>query len=52
MSKENDNRVLSRMGARQLTRSEIERVTGAQTSTIGTLILTGNIHNPDRHVDE
>ncbi len=52
MSKENNYRVLSRMGARQLTRSEIERVTGALTSTIGTLILTGNISNPDRHLDE
>jgi hypothetical protein len=52
MSKENNNRVLSRMGARQLTQSEIERVAGAQTSSIGTLILTGNISNPDRHLDE
>lgn len=46
MSKENNNRVLSRMGARQLTQSEIEQVAGTLTSSIGTLILTGNISNP------
>jgi hypothetical protein len=52
MSKENNHRTLSRMGARQLTPSELEQIAGAQTSSIGTLILTGNIHNPDRHLDE
>ena len=51
MSNDNSNRVLTRMGARQLTRNEVERVTGAQTSFIGTLILTGSISNPDRHRD-
>ena len=52
MSNNNENRVLNRMGARQLTRNEVERVAGAQTSSIGTLILTGNISHPDRHLDE
>ena len=50
MPNDNDNRVLSRIGARQLTRNEMDEVTGG-SSTLMTLILTGSISNPDRHVD-
>jgi hypothetical protein len=50
MSNHNDNRVLGRMGARQLTENEVDEVTGG-SSGLMTLILTGSIKNPDRHVD-
>ncbi|HEY7402261.1 MAG TPA: hypothetical protein VIB39_01970 [Candidatus Angelobacter sp.] len=51
MSKENNNRVLSRMGARQLTQGEIEGVTGARISILS-VIRTGTASNPDFTLDE
>lgn len=51
MSNENNNRVLSRMGARQLTKNEIEQVTGARTITIASVIFTGPVNHPDERVD-
>jgi hypothetical protein len=52
MSQENNNRVLSRMGARQLTQREIERVNGARTISILSVIHTGSASNPDFTLDE
>lgn len=51
MSNENNNRVLSRMGAHQLTQNEIEQVTGARLITIASVILTGPVNKPDQHLD-
>jgi hypothetical protein len=52
MSKEHDNRVLSRMGARQLTQGEIARVAGARTISILSVIRTSPASNPDFTLDE
>lgn len=51
MSNENNNRVLNRMGARQLTENEIERVTGAKL-TFASVQATGPINNPDETFDQ
>jgi hypothetical protein len=51
MSNENNNRVLSRMGARQLTRNEIDEVTGALAATLLSVILTSPASNPDHRLD-
>ena len=50
MSNDNDNRVLSRMGARQLTQNEVERVAGGKF-TRASLILTGPVSDPDESID-
>jgi len=48
----NENRVLSRMGARQLTRNEIEQIAaGAGGFTHASHTLTGPASNPDTGVD-
>jgi len=52
MSSENNNRVLSRMGARQLTQNEIEQVTGARISSLLSVIITGSEGNRDERLDE
>jgi hypothetical protein len=52
MSNENNNRVLSRMGARQLTQEEIDKIGGGFVPTRLTVFLTGSVANPDRNVDE
>jgi hypothetical protein len=49
MSNENNNRVLTRMGARQLTQNEIEQVTGARISSLLSVIIT---HSATGAVDE
>ncbi len=50
MSNENNNRVLSRMGARQLTQDEIEGIYGG-IPTLLSVILTSPASNPDRRLD-
>jgi hypothetical protein len=50
MSNENNNRVLSRMGARQLTENEIEETFGG-VATLLSVILTAPASNPDRRLD-
>lgn len=52
MSNETNNRVLSRMGARQLTNNEVEQVGGARTFSILSVIRTGTAANPDFSLDE
>lgn len=50
MSNENNNRVLSRMGARKLTENEIDRIYGG-IPTLLSVMLTLPATNPDRHLD-
>ena len=50
MSKNNDNRVLCRVGARQLTQNEMEQVAGAGF-TRASLTGTNTMHNPDTDMD-
>ena len=47
----NNNRVLSRMGARQLTPSEIEHV-AAGANTLASSLATGPVSNPDDILDQ
>ena len=51
MSNNNENRVLSRMGARQLTQNEVERVAGGKF-TFATAMITGTTNNPDDTFDQ
>jgi hypothetical protein len=51
MSNDNNNRVITRIGARQLTQNEIEQVGGARLSTFASVIFTGPINNPDESLD-
>ena len=50
MSDDNNNRVLGRMGARQLTQNEIENTVGGG-ATLLSVILTSPASNPDRRLD-
>ncbi|HEY2169110.1 MAG TPA: hypothetical protein VGJ30_05750 [Candidatus Angelobacter sp.] len=50
MSNDN-NRVLVRKGAHQLTQAEIEQVTGAKL-TVATDLPTGPISSPDEMLDQ
>jgi hypothetical protein len=52
MSNNHSNRVLSRMGARELTPSEIDRIGGGFVPTRLTAMLTAPVTNPDRNIDE
>lgn len=51
MSNNNENRVLNRMGARQLTPNEIEQVAAAKL-TLASELLTGPVSNPDDILDQ
>ena len=52
MSHKNDNRVLGRRGARQLTPDELAQITGAGGPfTRASLTGTNTINNPDRDMD-
>jgi hypothetical protein len=52
LSKNNNNRVLNRMGARQLTQNEIEQIAGGGGgNTRASLTMTGPAHNPDTGMD-
>jgi hypothetical protein len=50
MSNEN-NRVLTRRGARQLTQTELEQITGS-AATVATALPTGTPHSPDTMLDQ
>jgi hypothetical protein len=50
MSNDNQNRVLNRVGAHELTAEEIDRVAGAKL-TFASVIITGPISNPDELLD-
>lgn len=47
MSIGSNNRVLSRMGARQLTQKEMEQIAGGGRNTHASLTMTGTVSNPD-----
>jgi hypothetical protein len=51
MSNNNENRVLSRIGARQLTPNEIEQVAAAKL-TFASVLVTGPVNNPDETFDQ
>jgi hypothetical protein len=51
MSNDNNNRVLTRRGAYQLTQEEIEQITGGKL-TVATDLPTGPISNPDDMLDQ
>jgi hypothetical protein len=51
MSNNNDNRVLIRMGARQLTQDEVEQVAGGKL-TFASVLATGPVNNPDETFDQ
>jgi hypothetical protein len=52
MSNNNDNRVLSRIGARQLTSDELEQINGAGGPfTRASLTGTNAMHSPDTDMD-
>jgi len=51
MSNNNENRVLSRMGARQLTQNEVEQVAGGKL-TFASVLITGPVNNPDDTFDQ
>lgn len=42
-----NHRVLSRMGARQLTQNGLEQIAGGDRNTHVSLVLTGPVSNPD-----
>jgi hypothetical protein len=50
MSNNNENRVLSRMGARQLTQNEVEQIAGGGF-TRASLTGTNTIQSPDTDMD-
>lgn len=52
MSNDNDQRVLGRVGARQLTKKETEQIAGSGGgNTRASLTLTGPASNPDTGMD-
>lgn len=53
MSSENNNRVLIRMGARQLSENEVEQVAGARISSLLSVIITHSATgSTDERLDE
>jgi len=51
MSNENNKRVITRMGAHQLTEAELEQVAAAKL-TLASDLPTGPISNPDDVLDQ
>jgi hypothetical protein len=52
MPNDNNNRVLSRMGARKLSQNEVEEVgAGLSAATLGSVLVTGPSSNPDLGLD-
>lgn len=51
MSNENNNRVLTRVGARKLSQSELDEILGGLIPTRLTTLVTGPSSNPDHTVD-
>lgn len=47
MSSNDQNRVLNRVGARELTQAETEKIAGSRTSTVATAICTLPGQNSD-----
>ncbi len=51
MSNKDNNRVLNRIGAHELTPGEVQKVTGGFIPTLLSVILTGPVGNPDERLD-
>ncbi|HEY6348244.1 MAG TPA: hypothetical protein VI636_02430 [Candidatus Angelobacter sp.] len=51
MPSNNGNRVLSRMGARELAGNEMQWITGGGHNTRASQVLTGTPGNPDENFD-
>jgi len=53
MSGNNDNRMLNRIGARELTQQEVDKITGAamMIPTRLTMLATGSASSPDETLD-
>ena len=51
MSNDSRKRVLSRLGALELTPEETEKVVGSHISTRASRIMTGTASNPDVELD-
>lgn len=51
MSNSSDHRVLNRVGARDLTMEEMERITGGGRNTHASHVLTGTPSAPDENFD-
>jgi hypothetical protein len=51
MPNKNNNRVLTRMGARKLSQSELDEISGALIPTRLTMLVTGPSSNPDHSFD-
>ena len=51
MSNADNNRVLTRMGARKLSQSELDEIFGGLIPTRLTVLVTGPSNNPDHSFD-
>jgi len=51
MSSNDNNRVLSRMGARKVSQSELDEISGGFIPTRLTALVTGTSSNPDHSFD-
>lgn len=51
MSNQDNNRVLTRMGARKLSQNELDEIAGGFIPTRLTVLVTGTSNNPDRSTD-
>jgi len=47
-----DVRVLNRMGARELTPDESQKIAGGIVPTVATALPTGTVNSPDTHLDQ
>ena len=46
-----NNRVLNRLGARELTAGELKNIVGGRLNTLLSVIFTQPVTNPDEHLD-
>jgi hypothetical protein len=51
MPNQDNNRVLTRMGARKLSQEELDEISGGFIPTRLTALVTGTASNPDRSLD-
>jgi hypothetical protein len=51
VSNNQENRVLSRRGARELTQEEVQGVTGGIVPTLASVTFTGPLSHPDDRLD-
>lgn len=51
MSNQDNNRVLTRMGARKLSQDELDEISGGVIPTRLTTLVTGTSSNPDQSLD-